>query len=132
MEKVSLVFVSHSADIVKGIKSLLYEMQPEVEIAVAGGEENGGIGTNAQDIEDAISSVYTEKGTVVLFDLGSALLNTELALEMGQQNRNIRIADAPILEGGYAAVVEAGFGSDVEKVAQAAENARSMQKIPQR
>lgn len=132
MDKVSLVFVSHSADIVKGIKSLLYEMQPEVAIAVAGGEEGGGIGTNAQDIEEAIASVYTDKGTVVLFDLGSALLNTELALELGEADRNVQIADAPILEGGYAAVVEAGFGSEVEKVVQAAENARSMQKIPQR
>lgn len=132
MDKVSLVFVSHSADIVKGIKSLLFEMQPEVKIAVAGGEDDGGIGTNAEAIENAISSVYSEKGTVVLFDLGSALLNTELAIELGEAGRKIRIADAPILEGGYSAVVEAGFGSEIDKVVEAAEKARDMQKIPQR
>jgi phosphoenolpyruvate---glycerone phosphotransferase subunit DhaM len=131
MERVSLVFVSHSADIVKGIKSLLYEMQPEVAIAVAGGEEDGGIGTNAMDIQQALESVYTDKGTVVLFDLGSALLNAELAIEMIGEDRRILIADAPILEGGYAAVVEAGFGSEAEKVVEAAEKARSMRKIPQ-
>ncbi|WP_147803578.1 dihydroxyacetone kinase phosphoryl donor subunit DhaM [Alkalicoccus halolimnae] len=131
MERVSLVFVSHSADIVKGIKSLLFEMQPEISIAVAGGEEDGGIGTNAMDIQQALESVYTDKGTVVLFDLGSALLNAELAIEMIGEDRRILIADAPILEGGYAAVVEAGFGSEAERVVEAAEKARSMRKIPQ-
>ncbi|WP_444684624.1 dihydroxyacetone kinase phosphoryl donor subunit DhaM [Alkalicoccus luteus] len=131
MERVSLVFVSHSADIVKGIKALLYEMQPEVNIAVAGGEEDGGIGTNAMDIQQAIDSVYTNKGTVILFDLGSALINAELAIDMAGEERHIKIADAPILEGGYAAVVEAGFGSCIDKVIDAAEKARSMRKIPQ-
>ncbi|NJP38431.1 dihydroxyacetone kinase phosphoryl donor subunit DhaM [Alkalicoccus luteus] len=131
MDRVSLVFVSHSADIVKGIKALLYEMQPEVNIAVAGGEEDGGIGTNAMDIQQAIDTVYTDKGTVILFDLGSALLNAELAIDMAGDERLVKIADAPILEGGYAAVVEAGFGSSVDKVVDAAEKARSMRKIPQ-
>jgi len=129
MDRVSLVFVSHSADIVKGLKALLYEMQPAVTIGIAGGEENGGIGTNAFDILAALESVKSPKGTVILFDLGSALINTELAIEMLADASNIRIADAPLLEGGLSAVVEAGFGSDVDKVVEAAEKAKQMQKV---
>ncbi|WP_416149815.1 dihydroxyacetone kinase phosphoryl donor subunit DhaM [Salipaludibacillus sp. HK11] len=129
MDYVSLVFVSHSADIVKGLKALLYEMQPAVTIGIAGGEEDGGIGTNAFDIKTALESVHSPKGTVILFDLGSALINAELAIEMLADPLNIRIADAPLLEGGYSAVVEAGFGSDVDKVVEAAEKAKEMQKV---
>lgn len=129
MAKVSLVFVSHSGDIAKGLKQLFNEMQPEVTIGVSGGEEEGGLGTNAMDIKDAIEQVYSEKGTVILFDLGSALINAEMAVEMLEDASNTRIADAPILEGGLAAVIEAGFGSDVDKVVEAAEKARSSQKI---
>ena len=129
MDKVSLVFVSHSADIVKGLKALLHEMQPEVTIGIAGGEEDGGIGTDAMDIKNAIENVYSERGTVILFDLGSALMNSEMAVELLEESSNIQIADAPILEGGLAAVMEAGFGSDVAQVVQAAEKARITEKI---
>ena len=129
MDKVSLVLVSHSKEIADGLKKLLGEMQPEVAIAAAGGEEDGGIGTNAEVIARAVEEVYTEKGTVILFDLGSALLNAELAIELAGEEQNVRIADAPMIEGGLAAVVEAGFGSSVEKTAEAAEKAYEMKKI---
>ncbi len=129
MDKVSLVLVSHSKEIADGLKKLLGEMQPEVSIAAAGGEEDGGIGTNAEVIARAVEEVYTEKGTVILFDLGSALLNAELAIELAGEEQNVRIADAPMIEGGLAAVVEAGFGSSVEKTAEAAEKAYEMKKI---
>ncbi|TVP82355.1 MAG: PTS-dependent dihydroxyacetone kinase phosphotransferase subunit DhaM [Alkalicoccus sp.] len=129
MDKVSLVLVSHSREIADGLKKLLGEMQPEVAIAAAGGEEDGGIGTNAEVIARAVEEVYTEKGTVILFDLGSALLNAELALELDGKKQNVRIADAPMIEGGLAAVIEAGFGSSVEKTAEAAEKAYEMKKI---
>ncbi|KGA98951.1 dihydroxyacetone kinase [Alkalihalobacillus alcalophilus ATCC 27647 = CGMCC 1.3604] len=130
MDRVSLVFVSHSYHIVKGLQALMTEMQPDVKIAIAGGEPGGGIGTNALDIKKAIESVYTEKGVVILFDLGSALMNSEMAIELLDDASNVCIADAPILEGGYAAVVEAGFGSEVEEVKEAAQMVRGIPKIP--
>ncbi|WAA10956.1 dihydroxyacetone kinase phosphoryl donor subunit DhaM [Fervidibacillus albus] len=128
MDKVSIVLVSHSYDIVKGLKSLLNQVQPDVSIAIAGGD-GGGIGTSAPAILEAIESVYTEKGVVVLFDLGSALLNTEMAMEMLGEERRIKIADAPLIEGAYAGVVEAGFGHSLEEVVYACEHAKDVQKI---
>jgi len=66
---------------------------------------------------------------VILFDLGSALINAELALEMLGEDKAVRIADAPLVEGAYAAVVEAGMGSSLEEVVQSAEKAKNLKKI---
>jgi dihydroxyacetone kinase, phosphotransfer subunit len=128
MKYVSLVLISHSYEIVSGLKKLLNQVQPEVSVAIAGGGE-GDIGTNALDIKEAIESVYSEKGVVVLFDLGSALINAEMAIEMLENNENIIIADAPLVEGAYAAVVEAGLGSSIEEVVRAGESAKELVKI---
>lgn len=129
MSKVSLLLISHSHEIVSGIKTLLNQVQPAVQVAIAGGSE-GEVGTNALEIKLALESVYTDQGVVVLFDLGSALINAELALEMLDKNENIHIADAPLVEGAYAAVVEAGVGSTVKEVVAAAESAKQLQKLP--
>lgn len=128
MEYVSLVLISHSYEIVSGLKKLLSQVQPDVKVAISGGSE-GEIGTNAMDIKEAIESVYSDKGVVILFDLGSALINAELAIEMLENSENIRIADAPLVEGAYAAVVEAGCGSTIEEVVRASESAKELKKI---
>lgn len=128
MGTVSLVLISHSYEIVTGLKNLLNQVQPNVHIAISGGAE-GDIGTNALDIKDAIESVYTDKGVVILFDLGSALLNAELAIELLEEKNHICFADAPLVEGGYAAVVEAGIGGSVDEVIAAAEGSKYLQKI---
>jgi phosphoenolpyruvate---glycerone phosphotransferase subunit DhaM len=128
MKYVSLVLISHSFEIVSGLKKLLNQVQPDVSVAIAGGAE-GDIGTNALDIKKAIESVYSEKGVVILFDLGSALINAEMAIEMLENNENIIIADAPLVEGAYAGVVEAGLGSSIEEVVRASESAKELVKI---
>jgi PTS hybrid protein len=128
MKYVSLVLISHSYEIVSGLKKLLNQVQPDVSVAIAGGAE-GDIGTSALDIKKAIESVYSEKGVVILFDLGSALINAEMAIEMLEKNENIVIADAPLVEGAYAAVVEAGCGSSIEEVVRASESAKTLVKL---
>ncbi|SDY27036.1 dihydroxyacetone kinase, phosphotransfer subunit [Evansella caseinilytica] len=130
MSRVSLLLISHSHDIVNGLKSLLNQVQPEVNIAAAGGAD-GDIGTNAFTIKTALESIYSERGVVILFDLGSALINAELAVEMLglDDGEKVIFADAPLVEGAYAAVVEAGVGGTVEEVAAAAESTKQLQKI---
>jgi len=127
MEYVSLVLISHSKEVAEGLKKILNQVQPDVKVAAAGGAD-GEIGTNALAIKEAIESVYSEKGAVILFDLGSALINAELALEMLGGDKAVRIADAPLVEGAYAAVVEAGMGSSLEEVVQSAEKAKKLEK----
>ncbi|MDN4593861.1 dihydroxyacetone kinase phosphoryl donor subunit DhaM [Polycladomyces subterraneus] len=131
MGYVGIVLVSHSHELVKGLKQLLSQLNPHVPIALAGGTDEEEIGTSADKIQDAIKSVYSDKGVVVFFDLGSALINTELAIErLAEDNiTKVHIADAPLVEGAYTAVVESGCGSTLEKVINVTKEAKSLTKI---
>lgn len=129
MSNVGIVLISHSPELVRGLEELLNQIQQSVPIAVAGGTSENEIGTDAFKIKQAIESVYSEKGAAVLFDLGSALLNAEMALEMLADNPNVKIADAPLVEGAYAAVIQSGIGSSLEEVIASAEGAKNLQKI---
>lgn len=129
MNFVSVVILSHSRELVCGLQKLLIQIQPDVPLAIAGGIENGGIGTDFSEIKKAIESVYSSKGVVVLFDLGSALFQAEIAIEMMEHDKNIVIADAPLVEGAYAAMIESGCGSSIEEVVSAAEGTKTVMKI---
>lgn len=128
MSNVGIVIISHSANLVKGLEELLNQIQQSVPIATAGGTDNDEIGTDVFKIKQAIESVYSDKGVAILFDLGSALINAEMALEM-LENKNVKIVDAPLVEGAYAAVIQSGIGCSLEEVVAAAEAARNLQKL---
>ncbi|MBA4494671.1 dihydroxyacetone kinase phosphoryl donor subunit DhaM [Paenactinomyces guangxiensis] len=129
MSYVGIVLVSHSRVLVEGLREFLRQVQSEVPIAVAGGTDEDELGTSAVRIKEAIESVCTDRGVVVLFDIGSALMNTEMAIEWLEQNKKVKIADAPLVEGSYAAVVESGCGSGLDKVLNSAEKAKTLVKL---
>lgn len=129
MDFVSVVLLSHSKEIVSGLEKLLRQVQAEVPLAIAGGTEEGEIGTDVFQIKKAIEGVYSEKGVVILFDLGSALINAEMAIEMLEDHANIVICDAPLVEGAFAAIIESGMGSSLEDVKGAAEGAKQLSKV---
>ncbi len=125
---VGLVIVSHSAKLAQGVAELMRGMAgSDVQIALAGGIDldNQPLGTDANLIHRAIVQVYSDEGVVVLVDLGSAILSTELAIEMfpPAQRAHIVIAPAPLVEGGLAAAVQARLGSPLETVVNQARNA---------
>lgn len=129
---VGIVIVSHSAKVAEGIKELVSEMgNKEQKIIAAGGMEDGGIGTDAVKISTAIKDADTGDGVVILVDLGSAVLSTNMALELLEEENSTRylIADAPILEGAFSAVIQASCGSDLSEVLDAAQQAINMKKI---
>lgn len=129
---VGIVIVSHSAKVAEGIRDMALQMaRPEQCVVAAGGMADGGIGTDAVKIQAAIESADTGDGVVVLVDLGSAVLSTDVALELmdaGLRER-VKVADAPILEGTVSAAVEASLGSSLETVVNTAEGARKLQKL---
>jgi PTS hybrid protein len=129
MSYVGIVLVSHSKDLAFGLQQLLLQVQPEVPVAVAGGTDEDEIGTSAFKIKRAIESVYTDKGVVLLFDLGSSLINAEMAIEWLEDKDQIRIADAPLVEGAYVAIVESGCGKTMNEVADLAQEAKSLSKL---
>ena len=119
---VNLLLVSHSHQLAKGVAELVRQMAPSdtVKIAVAAGigDNNEELGTNAAEIMEKLLELQSPEGILVLMDLGSALLSTDMALEMleDDQKANIRMCPAPFVEGAIAAGVQANMGADLEAV----------------
>ncbi|HVB61212.1 MAG TPA: dihydroxyacetone kinase phosphoryl donor subunit DhaM, partial [Ktedonobacteraceae bacterium] len=131
---VGLVIVSHSAQLAAGVAELVSQLvQGKVPVAPAGGGIDGILGTAADKIAEAMASIDNPDGTLVLLDLGSAILSTEMALEMldDEQRRHVRLSVAPLVEGAVAAAIEAATGSSLAAVQQAAENAANPAQLRQ-
>ena len=123
---IGLVVVSHSQKAAEGICELAARMGGDAPLEPAGGDGDG-IGTDAERIGEAIAAADDGEGVVVLVDLGSAVMNAELAIEMTEANATV--ADAPILEGTINAAVEAtNEQATVGSVLEKAEEARSYRK----
>jgi dihydroxyacetone kinase phosphotransfer subunit len=126
---VGLVLVSHSEDIARGLAQLAQQMAgPDVAIHPAGGLPGGGLGTDDDRVREAIRHANSGDGVVVIGDLGSAILTVRHVLER-RVNGNVKLADAPFVEGAVAAAVVASVGADVDQVAKAAEEARGATKL---
>ena len=93
-----------------------------VAIACAAGIGPDGreLGTDASAIADAIDAVDSPAGTVVLMDLGSALLAADLARELidPEVASRVTLTAAPFIEGAVAAAVRASTGASREAVAR--------------
>ncbi|GGI02680.1 dihydroxyacetone kinase phosphoryl donor subunit DhaM [Arthrobacter liuii] len=127
---VSIVVVSHSEKIADGAVELAAQMAPDVVILPAGGTDDGRIGTSLGKVLAALEQAGGE-GTVVLTDLGSAVMTAESALEFLESPAGVLLADAPLVEGLVAAAVAAQGGADVQAVRQAAEGTRGPGNQPQ-
>ena len=131
---VGIVIVSHSSKIAEGVKELAAQVAASTgRIVAAGGMADGEIGTDAVRISEAIQAANDGDGVVVLADLGSGIMSAETAMELLEDaGIDVRLADAPVVEGAVAASVEAACGSGIDEVIRAAEAARSMRKIEER
>ncbi|EZP61684.1 MULTISPECIES: dihydroxyacetone kinase phosphoryl donor subunit DhaM [Exiguobacterium] len=117
---VNLVLVSHSEKLAAGLKELLAEMAPDTPVLVAAGLEDGSIGTDATRIEETLNTL--DDDGVVLTDIGSATMNTELALELYSGERTVRFIDAPLVEGAFLAAVLSGQSKSVDEIEDGLKN----------
>lgn len=118
MDYVGIVLVSHSHKIVEGLLEVIRQVIQDVPIEIAGGTNENEIGTSIEKILSAIHKVNFNRGVLVFYDLGSAKMNAEVALEM-LDSISIKIVDAPLVEGAYVAAVEANMGKSIAEVYEA-------------
>ncbi|RLP78095.1 HPr family phosphocarrier protein [Mycetocola tolaasinivorans] len=120
--RVGLVVVSHSALIAEGVRELALQMAPDVTILAAGGDADGGIGTDFARVSDALVAADSGAGVLVLADLGSAILTAESAIEFldAERRSRVRVSPAPLVEGSVAAAVSAQLDAALEAVVAAA------------
>jgi len=123
---VGLLLVSHSSKIAEGVAELAHQMAASVTIVAAGGTDEDGIGTSFEKVQSGLASADSGDGVVVLYDLGSALLTTETAVDFLDDDDvrgRVRVVDAPLVEGAVAAAVAAEMGSGLDDVVAAARTA---------
>jgi PTS hybrid protein len=129
MPQVGIVLVSHSVRLAEGAADLASQVGGgTVTVVAAGGTDDGGLGTSAAKVEQALRLAERGAGVVVLPDLGSAVLTVRALLE-DLPDVTVALADAPFVEGAVAATVTAAAGADLTAVAKAAEEAWHARKL---
>ncbi|MEU7530325.1 dihydroxyacetone kinase phosphoryl donor subunit DhaM [Saccharothrix sp. NPDC042600] len=117
---IGLVVVSHSRRLAEGVAELAGQMAPDVTIVPAGGDGAGGLGTDFLAVSEAVARAGSA-GVVVLYDLGSARMVADMAAE--EAGTEVRVVDAPLVEGAVAAAVAAQGNATLDAVATAATRA---------
>lgn len=125
---VGIVIVSHSEKLAESIVDLTKMMADGAKIAAAGGLEDGTFGTSYDRIKAAIDAVYSEDGVILLMDMGSAVMTTEMVLEEYDSDK-VRMADGPIVESAVAASVSAMCGNDLETLLAEIEETKHIAKF---
>lgn len=105
--KKGIVLVSHVPEIVAGLPKLLKQVAPDVPITVAGGTNDNDIGTSMEKITAAFDKNDADE-LLAFYDLGSAKMNLDLAMEMS--DKKVHLYDAAFIEGAYtaASLLQAG------------------------
>ncbi|MGM0125265.1 dihydroxyacetone kinase, phosphotransfer subunit [Enterococcus sp. AZ194] len=103
----AILLVSHVEEIAKGLQRLLAEVAKDVTVVVAAGLEDGGVGTSMERISNVIDGL-SEESILAFYDLGSAKMNLEMAMEM--TDKEIQLYDTAFIESAYtaAALLQAG------------------------
>ncbi|GAA3014707.1 dihydroxyacetone kinase phosphoryl donor subunit DhaM [Tetragenococcus solitarius] len=125
--KTSLLLVSHSKEITDGIKKMVEQMQTSNDVSIysLGGTADNEIGSDPTKIVDAVNKADKEDIFLVFADIGSAILNAEMAQDMleEEQQKRYYLIDAPLVEGAFAAAITAGTSDDLEQIMSEAKKA---------
>ncbi|ASE37641.1 dihydroxyacetone kinase phosphoryl donor subunit DhaM [Staphylococcus pettenkoferi] len=110
----AILLVSHSRDIAEGTRQLLKQMAGDVDVYAVGGVEDGKeIGTSFDAIQERINQISED--LMCFYDLGSAEMNLDMALEMYEGNyERVKVA-APIVEGSFTAAVKLSTGASLDE-----------------
>ncbi|OJG19408.1 dihydroxyacetone kinase [Enterococcus canis] len=92
---------------------MIKEVAADVPIIVAAGLPENGVGTSFDAINQAISDLDAEE-ILAFYDLGSAKMNLEMAIEMSE--KTIHLHDTAFVESAYTAGALLQAGSSVEDI----------------
>ncbi len=97
---IGMVIVSHSYKLGEEIIKFVNELRShDFPLINASGLDEITLGTNPLKISEAINEANIGDGVVLLCDLGSSVMSSEMAIEMLGNPKDVLIADAPIVEG---------------------------------
>ena len=127
---IGLVVVSHNRKLAEEIINFSNEMkQFDFPVENGGGTSSEIYGTEPQIIIDAIKRVDKGEGVLIFVDLGSSIMNTEMAIEILGSPEKLYIVDAPLVEGVISAVAGNFPGISAEELKQISEESKDFIKI---
>ena len=117
---INILIASHSKKLAEGLREILIQMAPNVNILVSGGDKDGNIGSNFDEINQIINEYATNDGLVIFFDLGSSMMNCQMAIDMldDEKKSKVYLAGTPIVETSVQIAVEASAGQSLEKIVE--------------
>lgn len=118
---IGIVVVSHSRALADAAVALAMGLAPgekRPRVAVAAGLDATTWGTDPARVAQAITEVDSADGVLVIMDLGSAVLSTDMAMEMIDPAvaARVRLSAAPLVEGLVGAVIMASVGASLDEV----------------
>jgi len=128
------VVVSHSKELAEAAIHLANEMKRyDFPLINGSGTDGDFLGSNPLTIKEAILNAKTDKGALVFVDIGSSVLNTQVAIDFladeGVDIENIKIADAPLVEGLIAAVAINDEKADMESILDELKELKTFSKL---
>ena len=116
---INILLTSHSRKVVEGLKEILVQMAPGVNIQISGGDNEGNLGSNFEEINEIINKYATGDGLVVFFDLGSSMLNCQMAIDMLDEEKKSKVylAGTPLIETSVQTAVNASAGQSLDEIA---------------
>ena len=128
------VVVSHSKDLAEAVIHLANEMKRyDFPLINGSGTDGDFLGSNPLIIKEAILNAKTDKGALVFVDIGSSVLNTQVAIDFladeGVDVENIKIADAPLVEGLIAGVAINDEKADMESILDELKELKTFSKL---
>lgn len=121
---INILLASHSKKVAEGLREILIQMAPDVNIQVSGGDNEGNIGSNFEEINEIINKYATDDGLVIFFDLGSSMLNCQMAIDMLDEEKKSKVylSGTPIVETSVQVAVNASAGQTLEETIEYLEN----------
>lgn len=121
---INILLASHSKKVAEGLREILVQMAPDVNIQVSGGDNEGNIGSNFEEINEIINKYATDDGLVIFFDLGSSMLNCQMAIDMLDEEKKSKVylSGTPIVETSVQVAVNASAGQTLEEIIEYLEN----------
>ncbi|MDR2879457.1 MAG: diguanylate cyclase [Fusobacteriales bacterium] len=127
---IGLVVVSHNRKLAEEIINFSNEMkQFDFPVENGGGTSSEIYGTEPQIIIDAIKRADKGEGVLIFVDLGSSIMNAEMAVEILGSPEKLYIVDAPLVEGLISAVAGNFPGISAEELKQISEESKNFIKI---
>ncbi len=125
---IGIVVVSHNPKLSEEVIRFADQMKfDDFKVINGGGMANGEFGTDPMIIVTAIQKANQGQGVLVFVDLGSAVMNAKMAIEM-LDDPAIRLVDAPFVEGVVVAVASNYSGITLSELVQSAEETKQVNK----